>query len=169
MEYDVVVVGGGPSGLATAIKFAQLNKENGTDYSICLLEKGSEIGAHILSGNVFQPNALDELIKNPDSRRACMVYNRPSIWLEYKENGKNDFICTNAVTYYIRDGYLDCVIQMRSNDVVYGYKNDYAWQQYILSNLADDLDLEPGNMIWQVQNLHVYEKHFDLIKPKKYA
>ena len=46
------------------IKFAQLNNENGTNYSICLLEKGSEIGAHILSGNVFQPNALDELLPN---------------------------------------------------------------------------------------------------------
>ena len=64
MEYDVVIVGGGPSGLATAIKFAQLNKKNNTNHSICLLEKGSEIGAHILSGNVFQPNALDELIPN---------------------------------------------------------------------------------------------------------
>lgn len=111
----------------------------------------------------------EELRMNPDGRRATMIYNRPEIWSEYVEGGKSDFICTNAVAYYIRNGKLDCCVQMRSNDVIYGYKNDYAWQQYVLSNLADDLDLEPGNMIWQVQNLHVYEKHFDLIQPKSYA
>ena len=55
MEYDVVIVGGGPSGLSAAIKLAQLAKENDKPLEICLLEKGSEIGAHILSGNVFQP------------------------------------------------------------------------------------------------------------------
>lgn len=63
---------------------------------------------------------------------------------------------------------------MRSNDVIYGYKNDYAWQQFVLYKLAEELSqphakIEVGKMIWQVQNLHVYEKHFDLVKPKVYA
>ena len=60
MEYDVVVVGGGPSGLSTAIKLKQLNP----NINVCILEKAAEIGAHILSGNVFETRALDELIPN---------------------------------------------------------------------------------------------------------
>ena len=119
---------------------------------------------------------LDELIRNPDSRRACMVYNRPSIWMEYNENDKNDFICTNSVTYYIRDNILHAVVQMRSNDVVFGYKNDYAWQFEIMNRLVKDWNdckfeeydtgdkISLGSMIWQVQNLHVYERHFHLVK-----
>ena len=113
-------------------------------------------------------NVLAELKANPNSRRATMIYNRPEIWSEYNLDGMSDYICTNSVAYYIRNGRLDCCVQMRSNDVVYGYKNDYAWQQYVLHTLATDLDLDVGTMIWQVQNLHVYERHFDLVKPKTY-
>src|SRR5437868_15144549 len=64
MPYDVVIVGAGPAGLAAGIRLKQLAEAAGRELSVCILEKGSEVGAHILSGAVVDPRALDELLPN---------------------------------------------------------------------------------------------------------
>ena len=73
MVYDVVVVGAGPAGLAAAIRLKQLGAEAGREVAVCVVEKGSEVGAHILSGAVFEPRALDELLPDWRERGAPLV------------------------------------------------------------------------------------------------
>src|ERR1700740_1195639 len=76
MEYDVVVVGAGPSGLAAAIRLKQLAAAAGSEITVCVIEKGSESAAHTLSGALSEPRALDELI--PDWRERGAPLNTPA-------------------------------------------------------------------------------------------
>jgi thymidylate synthase len=113
-------------------------------------------------------NVLQTLKDNPDSRQATMVYNRPSIHADAYVRGRSDFICTNAVNYFLRNGYLHAVVQMRSNDVIFGYRNDWAWQKYVLDNLCTELryegiDVAAGDITWQAASLHIYERHFNYV------
>ena len=70
MQFDVVIVGAGPAGLSAAIRLKQLAAEAGREISVCVVEKGSEVGAHILSGAVLEPRALNELIPDWADRGA---------------------------------------------------------------------------------------------------
>ena len=73
MNYDLLIVGAGPAGLAAAIKFKKMCIENNKDYSVCVVEKGSEVGAHILSGAILQPTAMDELFNDWRDNAECPV------------------------------------------------------------------------------------------------
>ena len=118
------------------------NRENGSQYKSC----------------------LHELKADPASRRGIMIYTDPDMHVIARSSGINDFICTNAVHYHIQDNQVHAVVQMRSNDAVYGYNNDIAWQRHVLSKLANDLELEVGSITWQAASLHVYPRHFKLIE-----
>lgn len=109
-------------------------------------------------------NCVTELKRNHDSRRAIMIYTRPSMQWEYSTGGMSDFMCTNTVQYLIRKGKVHALVYMRSNDAVFGYKNDYAWQKYVLDQVSNNIGIPAGDIYWNVASLHVYERHFNLVE-----
>ena len=158
MSLNVNDIPGGPPEIwkRVATTYGRIN----SNYGWCIYSKEN--------GNQYE-NVLDELTRNPDTRRATMIYTRPSMHYDYNRDGMSDFMCTNAVQYLIRDGKVNALVYMRSNDAVFGYKNDYAWQKYVLDSVANDLGLSVGNLYWNVSSLHVYERHFDLIRDRIYG
>ena len=140
--------GGAPK---TWVKVATPKGDINSNYGWCVWsdENGSQY-----------KNVLTHLKKNMNTRQAVMIYTRPTMHVDYNRDGMMDFICTNAVQYLIRNGELIADVQMRSNDVFAGYRNDLAWQKYVHERLSSDLDVEKGPIYWHAGSLHVYENDF---------
>jgi thymidylate synthase len=154
------IPGGAPSAWkAVADKNGFIN----SNYGWIIFSKENGLSASTIENDSQYARVYQELSSNPESRRAVMIYTRPSMWLDYNKDGRSDYICTNSVQYLIRDGALHAVVQMRSNDAVWGYKNDYAWQFHVLDRLSSELNVPRGNLFWNVGSLHVYERHYHLV------
>ena len=115
-------------------------------------------------------NCFRELIKNPESRRAIMIYTRPSMHVDYCKNGMNDFICTNTVQCFIRNEELLYFAYMRSNDAICGFCNDLCWHSHIYTKLLQDIQKvyphikgSHNGIHWTAASFHVYERHFNML------
>ena len=106
-----------------------------------------------------------ELWDRPESRQAVMYY----VPLHIHTSKNKDHICTTSVQYFINeDNYLEVVVNMRSNDAIFGYANDIAWQKHVQASLCADLshahlNIKPGPITWQAGSFHIYRRHYDLI------
>lgn len=123
-------------------------------------------------------NCKNKLIEDPHTREAIMIYNRPSMQTDYNKNGMHDFMCCQNMQYFInkRDNqvFLDCIVNFRSCDAVFGFNNDALWAKYVQEKLANDLNNETtkvdpeiifvGKLYWNAGSLHIYERHFKYLK-----
>jgi len=133
-----------------------------SNYGWCVFSNHTNVNEKCL--NSHNHNQFDRVLKllekDRNSRQAIMIYTRPTMHLDSKAYGMSDFMCTNTVAYFIRDDILHCVVNMRSNDVVFGYRNDYAWQMYVAHILKLQLDCKDIKVTWQAASLHIYERDF---------
>lgn len=113
-------------------------------------------------------NALLQLKDSKHSRRAIMIYNRPSIHTDSVKLGMSDFICTLAQHFFIRDNKLHSVVNMRSNDAIYGFFNDFYWFATVQQRFLQDVnkyykEVEMGSLYYSANSFHVYERHFEML------
>jgi len=110
-------------------------------------------------------NSLKALVENKDSRRATMIYTRPSMQYDFNRDGMSDYICTNGTQQLIRDDKLVYIVNQRSCDMIFGLFNDLAWHQEVYQKMFKDLkgtypELKEGQINMNIGSAHVYERHF---------
>lgn len=116
---------------------------------------------------------VTELTNNKNSRQGVVIFIRPTMHEDSKRNGMHDFICTYCYNFKIENDEgkdkLYMMVNMRSNDSVYGFSNDQPFANYVFDRMLEELrkthkDLEKGVMFWKADNLHVYPLHFKYLE-----
>lgn len=110
-------------------------------------------------------NCFSALRYHRNTRQAVMIYQRPSMHSDAVVGGMSDFVCTSNVQCFVRQGKLTYSVFMRSNDAVFGYKNDLAWHKWVHDKLVRDLTndgmpVQHGPIVWHAGSLHVYRRHW---------
>jgi len=130
-----------------------------SNYGWCIFSKEN--------GSQYE-NCKKRLIDDPHTREAIMIYNRPSMQTDYNNNGMHDFMCCQNMQYFINErsdeSYLDCIVNFRSNDAVFGFNNDALWTKWVQQKLAKELGIQCGKIYWNAGSLHIYERHFKYLK-----
>lgn len=134
-------------------------------------EINSNYGNLVFSKNNYNQfnHVVATLKAHRDSRQGIIIYTRPSIQLEWNDLGGRDFICTNFQHFMIRDNKLMCIVNMRSQDVIFGTFSDTPWFFTVYNRMLTALretypDLEYGKMIMTYNSFHCYEQHFDKLE-----
>ena len=157
MSLNVYDIEGGPPQIWKQV--ADRNGVINSNYGWCIFSKDNNDQFY---------HAVTELEDRPDSRRAVMIYTRPTMWGDHNANGRSDFMCTNAVQYPIRENKVHAVVQMRSNDIFYGLTYDAPFFAFLQQSMHMWLkgtypDLQLGTYYHCADNIHYYERHFKLV------
>ena len=122
-------------------------------------------------GEHLAHRAFKALRDNPATRHGVIIVSDRNVHGLHHKNGRNDFICTNALNFMVEDGTnkLHLIVQMRSMDAVWGYRADYSMWDHLMDNMVTSLErhhegITRGDIIFQVANLHVYPRHFNLLE-----
>jgi thymidylate synthase len=116
--------------------------------------------------------AITSLKNDKYTRQACMIYIRPTMHIDSVKDGMKDFMCTYSAQLLIRQNKLYYLVYMRSNDAIFGYKNDRYWHNLVFDICVKELqnsypELERGDLLWNAASLHVYPRHFKFLEKSK--